>query len=316
MVAQSGPYCGPMPDNAVPYMTIAKELAAGRVIPFLGAGASLGDRPAPAKPPDPPVWKKGSSRFLPTTAELAGHIAEMAGLPADIDPDLAAIAEYHAVEAADREALHTELHEIFDDDYELAPLHRLLARVERPLLIVTTNYDDLVERALGDRPFDLVVHRTSEGVLWRPHRDRPREVPVQDLEVDPDTTTIVYKIHGTAFRGDSRQDQYVITEDDYLEFLGRMTNVETIVPPPINEAFQRRRFLFLGYGLHDWNIRVILNRLQRHLRSKEHTDRRSWAIDHAPAELDQALWSHRGVKVYKVELGVFVERVLAMWPLS
>ena len=47
-------------------------------------------------------------------------------------------------------------------------LHRLLASVARrtPLAIITTNYDDLIERALGDVPYDLfvvAVDRTSGG---------------------------------------------------------------------------------------------------------------------------------------------------------
>jgi len=45
------------------------------------------------------------------------------------------------------EPLKRELHEIFARDYEIPRMHLFLAGVPAPLLIVTTDYDDLVERA-------------------------------------------------------------------------------------------------------------------------------------------------------------------------
>jgi hypothetical protein len=49
-----------------------------------------------------------------------------------------------------------EIHEVFNADYPPSSLHRLLARLSamlrkhgrEQLLVLTTNYDDLVERAL------------------------------------------------------------------------------------------------------------------------------------------------------------------------
>ena len=62
-----------------PFGDIWDGLKEGRVIPFLGAGASLVGRD-PAHP-----WQSTDSLFLPNGSELAHYIAERAGFPAQ-DP--------------------------------------------------------------------------------------------------------------------------------------------------------------------------------------------------------------------------------------
>jgi hypothetical protein len=53
-------------------------------------------------------------------------------------------------------------------------------------------------------------------------------------------------------------------------------------------------YLFLGYSLRDWNLRVILNRIW----GQQQLDVQSWAIQKAPdgkgAEVEQKLWARRG----------------------
>ena len=110
-----------MAGDAVPYGVIRQALSEGRVIPFLGAGASLGERP------EPPAWEKSKSQFLPTAWELACHLADMSNLDAELPRELPAIAQYYAAEAAGREGLDRELHGIFDEDYSLSALHTMLA---------------------------------------------------------------------------------------------------------------------------------------------------------------------------------------------
>jgi hypothetical protein len=293
--------------DSVPYGVIRQALDEGRVIPFLGAGASLGDRP------EPPAWKKGESRFLPTAWELASHLATMSNLDPELPRELPAVAQYYAAEAAGRQGLHRELHAIFDDDYRVPPLHTMLASIKAPLLIVTTNYDDLVERALAGRAFDLVIQRTETSkVLWQPHGQASKEVGVQQLDIDMAKTTVVYKLHGSVARsepaenGDGSLDEYLITEGDYLDFLVGMTR-SRVIPRRIGEAFQRRHFLFLGYGLRDWNVRIILSQLERGLQQKQRRNLLSWAIDANPSPLDRRFWKDRGIEVYKETIEDFVK---------
>ena len=86
----------------------------------------------------------------------------------------------------------------------------------------------------------------------------------------------------------------MVTEDDYVEFLTRMTR-GSVIPSIFADPFQNRPFLFLGYGLFDWNLRVILNRIQEF---RNYPKFKSWAIETLCKPVEQKLWTTRGVDVY------------------
>jgi hypothetical protein len=283
----------------------------GKVIPFLGAGASLGGRTPGAK------WNKGDKNFLPLGSELAGYLAETTEFPAEEALDLTKVAQYYSV-VGGRQALNEELHGIFNCDYPLTSLHTFLAGIDSPVLMVTTNYDDLVERALDERnlrpgvtarPYDVVIHTTDmnsgDRLLWWPHGEgAPREVAPNKLDIDLSERTVIYKMHGAVDRKQPARDSYVITEDDYIDFLARMTRNKAI-PSIFAELFQTRHFLFLGYGLNDWNLRVVLNRIEKDLRRPKGIT--SWAIQYRPRPLERRFWQERGVEVYDLPLDEFVQ---------
>ena len=110
-------------------------------------------------------------------------------------------------------------------------------------------------------------------------------------------------MHGAVDRLFAKRDQYVITEDDYIDFLARMTKNKA-VPAIFAEAFQTRHFLYLGYGLTDWSRRVILNRLEKDLRRPKGIV--SWAIRHRLSVLEQRYWQARGVNCYDLSIEEFV----------
>lgn len=291
-----------------PYPLIREGLQQGRVIPFLGSGASLSRRELDTK------WDKGRTQCLPTAQELTRYLAQKTEFPPDESLDLTKVAQYFDV-VAGREPLERELHGIFDCDYPLTSLHNFLADISTPLLIVTTNYDDLVERAFiaKSRAYDVVIHTTDptigDRLLWLPHGEtEPREVNPNKLDIDLATTTVLYKMHGTVDRRDAKRDQYVITEDDYIDFLARMTKNKAI-PAIFAEPFQARHFLFLGYGLRDWNLRVVLSRIERDLRRPKGV--MSWAIQHKPSPLEREFWKGRGVIVYDMAIDEFVRELLS-----
>ena len=93
--------------------------------------------------------------------------------------------------------------------------------------------------------------------------------------------------------------RYVITEDDYIDFLVRMGS-STPIPSMIQEAFIDRHFLFLGYGLTDWNFRVMLGALKEHLKKQ-----RSWAIRWKGSLVEEAIWGSRGVLMYDMKVEEF-----------
>jgi SIR2-like domain len=299
----------PMSGLEPPYRLIRNGLESGSVIPFLGAGASLGAA----------IGGGEGTEALPSGPELAEQLALDANFPAGEERTLASVAQYYEDVAAGRVALYEQLHTVFTKEYAPGRIHRYLAGIAGPLLIVSTNYDDLVERALREagKPFDLVIHTTDpslgERLLWWGHgADEPELVVANKLYIDLKQVTVVYKMHGAVDRIVAARDQYVITEDDYVDFLTRLIKQEAF-PAILAEPFQKRHFLFLGYGLRDWNLRVILNRVDKDLRHgpEGSADPRSWAIDAFPSDLETRLWQGRGVEIYRLAIDAFLDALTA-----
>lgn len=289
-----------------PYQLIYDSLNQGLVIPFLGAGASL------IREISGEATTDASKLNLPTATELANYLAKKSEFPKDETIDLAKVAQYFSL-IGGRTPLYRELHSIFDRDFPIGPLHYFLASINRPLLIVTTNYDDLIERALlkQHREFDVVIHTSDpvigDRLLWLEHgENNPSEVSPNKLDIDLQTRTVIYKMHGAVDRQRANRDQYVITEDDYIDFLVRISKNKAI-PAIFAEPFQACHFLFLGYSLRDWNLRVILNRIQSDARRP--LEITSWSIQNKPSLMERKFWQKRGVEVYDILLNEFVHEL-------
>jgi hypothetical protein len=302
-----------------PYGVIWNRIKASKVIPFLGAGASLIGRQSNL------AWDHRHPEFLPSGRELAHFLAEEASFPSqdpqDMD-DLAKVASYYAI-VSGRRSLRERLHEVFNYEFTCGPLHHYLASIPAPLLIVSTNYDTFIEQAFlaVNKPYDLVIHPAerkdiANAVWWWPHEaPEPIVVPPNELHIDLDKTTVIYKMHGNVQRQTDKWDSFVITEEDYVDFVSRMTT-NAAVPSLFYEYFRTRSFLFLGYSLRDWNLRVVLKNLDRYLGrrrlgSEEDDDEAlpSWSIQRQPSELERKLWEKRNVNIFDMSLDDFVTKM-------
>jgi len=294
-----------------PYELIADELKDGNIVPFLGAGASLiGTATAGS-------WNPAAPSRLPTGSELSAQLALATSFPKGEDQqDLAKVCSYFTA-ISGRKLLRKKLRQLLNHDYQCGPLHKLLASVQAPQVIVVTNYDRLVEQAFQEmnKPYDLVIYpselRDFIGVLWWPHgATEPQKVAANKLDIDLSKRTVIFKMHGTVALSKPEWDNFVISEEDYVEFLSRMTTNDAI-PSLFYKYFDDRRFLFLGYSLRDWNLRVLLKNLERSLaRAGEEEDSRSWAIQRNPSEVERRLWERRKVTIFEVDLGQFVDRLM------
>jgi hypothetical protein len=291
-----------MPLPNPPYAVIRQALQLGRVIPFLGAGASLG----PRNPPNAQWAPPPPALHLPTGGELTDHLAQRVAFPADETRDLAKVAQYYHVQAG-RPMLNQELRAVFSHAFTPLPVHHLLAGVQAPLLIVTTNYDTLIEQAFEavGKAYDLVVHTTNVKlggrILHRSHGSaQAKPVTPHKLLIDLQQRTVIYKIHGSCNPQHPQEDQYVVTEDDYINFLSRMVRNQAI-PAFCAEPFRDWPFLFLGYRLNDWNMRVVLNRIAQ--------GNVSWAIERSPSLVEERFWNNRGVNVYAKSIDEFVNEI-------
>jgi SIR2-like domain len=297
-----------------PYGIIWNRLKAGRVVPFLGAGASFVGRAAGVE------WTAKDGSFLPSGLELAHFLAEEAGFPAR-EPqergDLAKVTSYY-VDVSSRSVLRERLREVLHPPYHGGPLHEFLAAIQIPLVIVVTNYDTLLEQTfrIAGKPYDLITYPTDQkanaaSVLWWPHgATQPETSKPNSLDIDLTTTTVIFKMHGSIVPENHLWDSFVITEEDYVEFLSRMMDNKAI-PACLVEYFKERSFLFLGYSLRDWNLRVVLKNLSNKRLAKRNNDDQvpSWAIQHNPSELERQLWDKRKVKIYDIALDDFIVRL-------
>ena len=120
----------------------------------------------------------------------------------------------------------------------------------------------------------------------------------------------VVKLHGAIDRLNPDDDSYVVTEDDYIDYLA-IGDVGEQIPFSLRQRMADSHFLFLGYSMHDWNLRVILNRIW----GAQQLDLRSWAVQREPLDpavrdVEEALWRHRGeVELLYVELADYVARL-------
>ena len=72
---------------------------------------------------------------------------------------------------------------------------------------------------------------------------------------------MILKLHGGVDPGPERAwESFVVTEDDYIDYLPQ-SELAAAVPVGLAARLRRSHFLFLGYGMRDWNLRLVLNRL-------------------------------------------------------
>lgn len=301
-----------------PYGFICKALSQGRVIPFIGAGASSSGRPPNA------IWDKAAHTFLPSGIELSRLLADESAFPSDNRDDLAEVSSYYEsfyTRCSLREKLREFLCTNFLPNNRITPLYRFLAWIPTPILIITTNYDTEIEQAFRavNRAYDLVVYPAdrkdlANAILWWPHGCvDPKTQASNDLDIDLTKTSVIFKMHGS-FSDSEDWDSFVITEEDHVEFLSRLSS-KSAIPSLFSAHIHDRGLLFIGYNLRDWALRVVFRGLSRYFARPATVDEdeeiQCWAIEDELSELEEKLWNKRGVHPYEVGIDEFVEKLRA-----
>src|SRR5205814_637754 len=215
---------------------------------------------------------------------------------------------------------HEVGHELLDPDLPPASIHRFLATLppllrERGLphqLLVTTSYDTALERAFEEagETFEIVSYLAAGRNRGRFCHIAPdgtgsliEEPNTYATELSLERNTIILKLHGQIERTATREwESFVVTEDDYIDYLAQ-ADVAVAVPVSLAAALRRSHFLFLGYTMADWNLRVILHRLW----GDQPLSYRSWAVQPQPRPLEREFWRRRDVDVYELPLEEYVE---------
>jgi hypothetical protein len=291
--------------DGFPFALVRNLLRQQRVVPFLGAGVGLSARPQRAADPTNP------GPFLPSNRELKEMLARECGFPtaafeaADI-AEVAAFYEQHDGRAELDAFLERTLG---SPDYVPSRTHRFLAQEATltPLLILSTNYDTLMEQALDDAgaPYDVFAYaleRSRRGAI--PPGASPPVFPLA-FEVSPERTAVV-RLHGPAVDDGQKFGSYVLTEEDQIEWLLALRTDRSALPPPVLERVFRSHLLSLGHSARDWSQRALLRTLYE---GKKRDGRSSWAVALNPAPLSVMTWQRYGVDVYSLELNEWTARM-------
>jgi hypothetical protein len=117
--------------------------------------------------------------------------------------EAACLASYFSMSYG-REFLDKILSRHFSPYAHPTALHSCLARIQAPMLIVTTAFDSLMEAALLDagREFDIVSYCNDTDrrgkMLYRRSGAEPKLRDSDKLEIDLSEKTVVYKMFGSA----------------------------------------------------------------------------------------------------------------------
>lgn len=238
---------GPLADPD--WRLIVKRIHDEECLPFLGAGASLGN---------------GSG--LPTAYQLATALADECDYPGGDRSDLFRVAQYYQMKF-DADALRSFVgDEILKGTRAPTTVHETIAALPFRY-VITTNFDKLMERAFESaRP-----PKTPHVALYKRHGDQVG-FPLGTVRAP-----VVYKLHGTV----DEPRTMVVTEDDVVEFLACAFVGDPPLPPSFKALFVENSILFIGYGLKDWNVRVLLRAIRERGGG---SDKNSYAIQKCPTD--------------------------------
>ncbi len=173
-----------------------------------------------------------------------------------------------------------------------SPMLRALATLGFPL-VITTNYDHLFETALVE------AGKQPRVAVYTPMLE-----PTTDYRDPTAQSPIVFKIHGDI----ARPETLVITDEDYIQFVLRMSNKDPYDPVPLTLKYYLTGWttLFLGYSLLDYNLRLLFKTLRWKIDSASVPD--MYSVDYHPDPLIFDVWHNqrRYVKFIAQDVWTFV----------
>ncbi len=242
------------------WATLLERISDGKCTPFLGAGVNGG--------------------FFPAAKAIANEWAKEFQYPLKNCDDLDKVAQFVAVQRDDPmvpkekfvRLIHSTLRSIDElklNEFLTAPDQPLSVVAQLPLPVyITTNYDDLLLRAL----YAHQKHPKREPCRWNKYVREKQKKSLFDSPSGFSPTPehpVIFHLHGF----DELPESIVLTEDDYLDFLVNISRTsrskQKILPARIEEALAGASLLFIGYRLADINFRVIFRGLVESLEESQ-----------------------------------------------
>ena len=258
-------------------------------------------------------------------------------------PDLLTSIASYFESVGGRESLWNNLSSVISLKNTPTATHKLLAAAARDhfknkyaldYLIITTNYDCLMEKALDDIdvPYAVLLTRKSDQkVVVRFSEKIPDAERLDDLNKgetsgnfangfvlqksgDLRNVVVIYKIHGCLSPKLKREeaDGVIISDNDYVDYIKQMGKGSNVIPSHVNTMMNSKPFLFLGYSLNDWNIRSIFETM-REKRSR-HGGVQDVSVMYKVGEFEEVFFQRNDILIFKTDLNSFVNGVVRQLP--
>ena len=267
---------------------IAGAVRGGQCILFLGAGVH-------APPPEGSGFSYPPEQRPPIGSALSRELAVgcdfEARFPGEDPGNLQRVALAYEIDSS-RSRLVDAIVDAVDVGKAPSPMLRALARLDFSL-VITTNYDQLFERALreaGKAPRVAVYNPVAE--------------PTTDFRNATVQSPVIYKLHGDI----AHRESLVITDEDYIQFVMRMSDKDPYDPIPLSLKFYLTgsTTLFVGYSLLDYNLRLLFKALRWKIDAANVPD--MYSVDYQPDALIMDVWQgqRRYVKFIAQDVWAFV----------
>jgi hypothetical protein len=275
--------------------TVADAVRKKQCILFLGAGVH-------APPPEDSEFVYPEEQRPPIGKGLSRRLAESSRFeekfPGEDPENLQRVALAFEIDNSRRELVETVKHEVHEGK-QPSPILNALAELDFPL-VITTNYDRLLEKAL------VTAGKDPQVTIYEADPDQPTAECPEPNAHEP----VVFKIHGDI----SHRETLVITDEDYIQFAMRMSSKRPYDPVPMTVGYYLTRWttLFVGYSLLDYNLRLLIKTLRWKV------DRANmpsmYSVDYRPDRLIVAVLDEhdRFVKFIAQDAWAFVPRLYAL----
>jgi predicted phosphodiesterase len=150
--------------------------------------------------------------------------------------------------------------------------------ISRYPLIVTTNFDSVLENTFkgANQEFDLVFYKISQKKFFHQrfcnYKDNDNTFLVEEIQETPidkadeytklslNERPVILKLYSPPDWTADRENNFTITEDQFINYLVS-SDIVKLIPPVLVNKLKSSSLWFLGYSLNYWNLRVILNRI-------------------------------------------------------
>lgn len=155
------------------------------------------------------------------------------------------------------------------DDIEPNMIHDLML-ILKPASIITTNFDNLIEKSVS-----------KQGLFY--------DVIASDSNVsNVKSSKFILKVHG-----DLNNENIVLKEEDYLNYSNNFKLIETL----LKSIFSTNTVIFIGYTLGDYNIKLILNWVRSLQGEGFRTPYFIYAGNKILSDLDMMYYQSRGLNI-------------------